>query len=293
MSRITPTAEFYNQILQKHIASNVEMLETKPIEGGCINNAQRISTIKGDFFIKWNADVSPDVFEKESLGLELLRKQNIISIPQVLGVGTSDNIPYLLLEFIQPSKRKPDYWKDFGKKLARLHQVNTENYGLNYNNFIGSLTQNNTEKPKWIDFYIENRLKHQLKIGKSKKLISAAIEEKFERLFEKLPDLLIEEKPSLLHGDLWTGNVMTDTQGYVCLLDPAIYYGNREIELASTQLFGGFEPDFFSAYFQDYPMKKGFEKRFEIYQLYPLLVHVNLFGEKYLPALNSILKKHI
>ena len=284
--------EFYTEIIQKHIHPSLEVLEIKPIQGGCINNAQRLSTIKGDFFIKSNRDVTTDYFEKEALALELLHKENIITIPRVLGTGEIAQTPYLLLEYIHSKHNKPDYWKDFGIKLAMLHRVTYDQYGLEFDNYIGSLPQKNAFEKDWVTFFIEKRLKEQLKLGKSKKLITNELESKFDALFNKLADIIPPSRPSLIHGDLWSGNVMTDSTGFVCLMDPSCYYANREIEIAFTQLFGGFDEAFYTSYFSEFPVEKDYEKRAEIYNLYPLLVHVNMFGGSYLNAVNSILKRY-
>jgi protein-ribulosamine 3-kinase len=284
--------DFYNEILQKHIHPSLEVLEIKPMGGGCINNAQRVNTIKGDFFIKSNINAPKDFFEKEAKCLELLAKQEIITIPKVLGSGIISDTPYLLLEYINSGKRKENFWTDFGTKLARLHKVSQQNFGLDFDNYIGLLPQHNGFEKDWLTFFWEKRIKAQIEIGKSKKLITKEIEIKFDKLYEKLPELLVIEKPSLIHGDLWGGNVMVDTKGEICLMDPSSCFSHREMEIAATHLFGGFEKEFYNAYFQEFPVAKEIEKRIEVYNLYPLLVHTNLFGGTYMNAVNGILKRY-
>ena len=284
--------QFYTPIIQQHIHPDLEVLDVKPIPGGCINNAQRLSTIKGEFFLKWNDGVPVDFFRKEFEGLNYLRKYSPLTIPKPIAVGKQEQIPYLLMEFIVPGKRAKIFWEDFGEKLGDLHRVTHETFGFYHQNYIGALKQFNEPEETWIDFFIKKRIMPQLKLAQSKKLIATNTISKFEILFQKLPEILTEEKPGLLHGDLWSGNVMIDAKGYACLLDPAVYYGNREIEIAFTQLFGGFDDTFYKAYFYNFPTAKGFEKRAEIYNLYPLLVHVNLFGGSYLSAVESVLKRY-
>lgn len=294
MPKTKPQASFYNQILQKHISPNIEALDIRNMEGGCINNAQKINTIKGDYFIKWNANVPLDFFEKEALGLQLLKSKNIFTIPEVIGFGEFDSIKYLLMEYIKPEKKNPKFWQDFGEKLARLHQIHDSSFGLSFHNYLGSIPQDNTFTNNWIDFFIEKRLKVNIKIANNKKLINNNINDKFESLFLILDSLLNKEvKPSLLHGDLWNGNFIIDNQGSVCLLDPAVYFGDKEMEMAFVKLFGGFEKPFFDAYYQNQKNDKSLEERILIYQLYPLLVHLNLFGVEYLAPINSILKKFV
>ncbi|MDX2188569.1 MAG: fructosamine kinase family protein [Bacteroidota bacterium] len=285
--------KFYKHIIENHVGKDVAFFDLRSVGGGCINNAKKISTSKGDFFIKSNRDAKPDFFEKEAQGLSYLRKQKIISIPEVIGFGITDETPYILLEFINPGKTKSNYWEDFGSKLAEMHFVTQNNYGFETDNYIGGIEQSNLQNADWIQFFVQNRIIHQLDIAKKKKLVNVKLENQFVNLFEKLNDILVVDKPSLLHGDLWSGNVMTDSDGFVSLIDPAVYYGNREIEIAFTQLFGGFDAKFYQAYFSEFPVEKGYEKRADIYNIYPLLVHANLFGGSYIKSVESILQRFV
>lgn len=259
--------------------------------GGCINQGGRIKTTSGNFFLKWNDEKKfPKMFEAESKGLKLLQQQNTIRIPKVIGVGERGSYQFLLLEFIEQKSRSKMYWKQLGDRLAALHQCTAVSFGLDHDNYIGSLKQFNSAHSTWINFFIEQRLNVQVKLAIDAGLSGSDWTKKFETLYAKLPSLLPEEKPSLLHGDLWSGNLITDEKGEPCLIDPAVYFGNREADLAMTSLFGGFDDEFYSSYAEVFPLQKGYEKRVDLYNLYPLLVHVNLFGGSYVHSVENILR---
>jgi protein-ribulosamine 3-kinase len=175
--------------------------------------------------------------------------------------------------------------------LAEIHKNTHENFGLEYDNYIGELPQKNTYAKNWVDFFIENRLEVQIGLAYYKRLIDENFLKKFKRTYPQLYKILPKEKPSLLHGDLWSGNVMVDTEGMPCLIDPAIYYGHREAEIAYSTLFGGFDSRFYSSYIENFPLQPGFEERKEIYNMYHLLVHVNLFGLSYLAPVERTVNK--
>ena len=178
-----------------------------------------------------------------------------------------------------------------GQRLASLHRCSSEFFGLDDDNYIGSLRQYNHPNSNWINFFIEQRLEVQVKLAINKwRCCPHGGQKKFESLYAKLPSLIASEKPSLVHGDLWSGNLITDDKGEPCLIDPAVYFGNREADLAMTRLFGGFNDEFYSAYEESFPLPQGSEKRIDLYNLYPLLVHVNLFGGSYVHSVEGILR---
>jgi fructosamine-3-kinase len=258
--------------------------------GGCINHGGKLETSSGDFFLKWNdRSAHPGMFLAESTGLRTLSSARALRIPEVIAVGETSAHQYLLLEFIDAKAKKKSYWKDFGYGLAKMHQCSAPLFGGDHENYIGSLPQHNGFSKRWTDFFIEKRLKIQLDLGSKNRLINPSILKRFDDLYKQLPSIFPTEKPSLLHGDLWSGNLITDNFGNACLIDPAVYYGNREADLAMTTLFGGFDPEYLASYNEVFPLIPGFEARFDIYNLYPLLVHVNLFGKSYLSRVVSIL----
>lgn len=280
-------------LLKETLQDEVLLKDFTPINGGCISNGGKLHTSKGIFFLKWNhASKFPFMFEAEAKGLSLLYDSNSIRIPTVVGVGETKAYQFILMEFIERHSKASDYWESLGTSLSLLHKKNSAAYGLDHDNYIGSLPQYNTIKKSWIEFFTTHRLQVQLKIAIDSKTISLSHLNKFETLFKKLPSILIEEKPCLVHGDLWSGNLITDEAGSPCLIDPAVYYGNREVDLAMTQLFGGFTDSFYQSYINAFPVEQGLQDRLDIYNLYPLLVHVNLFGQSYLSQVLSTLTKY-
>lgn len=259
--------------------------------GGCINSGGRIKTSNGNFFLKWNdTGLFPQMFKAEGNGLNLLRKQECIRIPKVVGYDEKRIHQFLLLEYIDQKSRSEKYWEHLGNRLASLHNATDTSFGLDHDNFIGSLKQYNASRSSWVDFFIEQRLSIQLKLAVDTGHAFANWTKRFQSLYVRLPSLLPEENPSLLHGDLWSGNLIADEKGEPCLIDPAVYFGNREADLAMTKLFGGFDEGFYTAYQDSVPLQPGFHQRVDLYNLYPLLVHVNLFGGGYAGSVDRILR---
>lgn len=286
-----PVSRAVGDFLSKKFSSDFIVKDFTPIGGGCISNGGRLTTSHGIFFIKWNdAKKYPGMFTAEAEGLKLLASADAIRVPEVVEVNENEDYQFILMEFIASQKRSTNYWELLARQLATLHTKRGEYFGLGQNNYIGSLPQYNEKKKSWIDFFVTQRLNIQLKIAFDSRAIDHFMMKNFEKLCKKLPSILTEENPSLVHGDLWGGNLHTDEIGNPCLIDPAVYFGNREVDLAMTQLFGGFANEFYEAYQEAFPLPKGAEERFDIYNLYPLLVHVNLFGQGYLNQVLSILK---
>jgi fructosamine-3-kinase len=290
---MTYSKDFINEILKNALDDEIQVSSISSISGGCIHNAQKISTNKGLYFVKLNRDTDVHMFETEYAGLELLAEANELDVPKPLAFGIYSGQAYLILEFIESQHRKNDFWIDFGRSLANLHlKHKNDQYGLNHNNYIGRLDQFNDFHKDWITFFIDQRLEVQLKMAFNNSYIDEAYLERFGRFYKQLPGLLPVEPPSLLHGDLWSGNFMIGANGQPVIIDPAIYYGNREIELSFTQMFGGFDRLFYDSYFESFPLAPGFDDRVEIYNIYPHLVHVNLFGASYLGGVTSVLRKY-
>jgi protein-ribulosamine 3-kinase len=286
-----PSADhfFIQKILEEAFKSEIKLKDVRPLGGGCINQAVLAVTSSGQFFIKWNVPELLAMFEAEAKGLDILAKAGEIRVPEVYHYGYNDACAYLILEFVEQEAQAKNFWKNFGIALSMLHRHTKPRFGLDFNNYIGSLPQQNYLNESWIDFFIQNRLEAQLKIGLNKGSIDSETDQGLQQLYKKLPDLLPEEKPSLVHGDLWSGNFIQ--AGQVCLIDPAAYYGNREAEIAFTKLFSGFDQEFYDSYEDSFAITAGFEQRSDIYNLYPLLVHVNLFGRSYLNQVKQILKR--
>lgn len=284
---------FFESVLLSCLGREFTDLQYFFVGGGCINETVKVQCAEGVFFLKWNEQAPEDMFAAEAAGLSLLEETGRVRVPGVLGHGKLHGKSYLLLEYLEPGRRIANYWQKLGRDLASLHQVSASRFGLFRDNYIGRLPQKNSEYLSWNDFFIENRLKPQVGLAYYNGLISTAHLSQFEQFYPKLSSLLPPEPPSLLHGDLWSGNVHTSPDGSACLIDPAVYYGHREMDLAFTRLFGGFDPEFYFAYHEHYPLQAGWEFRSDIFNLYPLLVHVNLFGRSYLPAVERTLRHYI
>jgi fructosamine-3-kinase len=283
--------EFFESILFEGLGQEIAVTNYEFLSGGNINNAVKIETAKGYFFVKWNESDHAEAFACEARGLELLRSTQEVQVPEIIAFGHKMQKSYIILDYISSPRPQMGYWEHFGRSLAKLHSHTHTHFGLEYDNYIGSLKQSNEWQGDGTQFFIEKRLRVQASLALYNGEIPRALYDKFNSLYDSLPGLLPAEKPALLHGDLWSGNVMVGNNGWVCLIDPAVYYGNREAELAFTKLFGGFTPAFYQAYMEVAPLDKGFEERVEIYNLYPLLVHVNLFGSGYLSGIEKVLKK--
>jgi protein-ribulosamine 3-kinase len=265
---------------------------SRSIGGGSINEACLLVTNTGKYFIKYNsAEAFPGMFEKEAAGLKLLAGSNTIKIPGVIATDNTDEYSYLILEFIESAAPGHNFWINFGKKLADLHQNTSDYFGLDHDNYIGSLIQTNKKHADFIEFFILERIEPQLEQARNKSEFSQSDTRYFHSLYKTLNNIIPPEKPALIHGDLWSGNFMVASDGSPRLVDPAVYYGHREADIAMTQLFGGFKPEFYAAYNQAWAMEKGWRERMDIFNLYPLLVHVNLFGGGYARQVLQIIRQ--
>ncbi len=275
----------------------VTIVKTSPVGGGCINDCYRVDTNAGVYFVKHNDPRRyPGMFDAEAKGLELLRKHckdrsSQIMVPKAIAHGMDDHYSYLILEFLEGGQMQRDFWDHFGSGMAQLHK-HTENYfGLDHSNYIGSLPQSNTPHGNWIEFFITERMEAQLRMARDSGHAGRELGKSFQDLYQHLPDIFPEEPPALLHGDLWSGNYMIGPGGTAAIVDPAVYYGHRYMDLGMSKLFGGFAPAFYQSYEAEYPMEKNWEEGTEVANLYPLLVHLNLFGSGYLGSIKSTLRR--
>ena len=273
--------------------TGVAIQKVQYVGGGDINEARLIRTSNRTFFIKMNqSPAAAAMLSTEKLGLELLRKTKTINIPQIVGLGHTETYSLLILEYIPPSSPDSIFWELLGHQLANLHQVSATSYGLDFDNFIGLLPQSNQKQQQWIDFYRTERLSPQIKLAFQKGLLNHSHLKQFEALLNKLGQFIPPSIPALVHGDLWSGNFLVGPKSEPYLIDPAPYFGNREVDLAMTKLFGGFSPTFYAAYSEVFPLEAAFEERVPLYQLYYLLVHLNLFGSSYFPSIKTILNRY-
>jgi fructosamine-3-kinase len=262
----------------------------KRLSGGDINEAFEVSLGTGErIFVKTHPSPPAGMFEAEARGLRWLAEADVIRIPRVLAVS-DDSPAFLALELLIPAKRRPDFDEVLGYSLAALHAFGAPSFGLDHDNFIGRLAQSNVAADDWPTFYWAARLEPQLRLATDRGLIDEETRSGFDTLRRVLPERVgPEEPPSRLHGDLWGGNLHVDEAGRACLIDPAVYGGHREIDLAMMRLFGGFGERVFSAYRDAWPLAPGAGERISLYQLYPLLVHVNLFGGSYVASVKRAL----
>ncbi len=263
------------------------------VSGGDISLAYKISTANSDYFLKINN--APDaltMFQTEVYGLQTIAKTYTIKTPEVTAYDMFEDSAFLLLEFIESKSPTSEDFGLLGTQLAHLHQCTSERFGLDNDNFIGRLPQPNSHHKTWTDFYTCERLQPQLELAKQKGLLQESECPSTELIKNRLQPLFKNIKPSLLHGDLWSGNYLISKDGEPYLIDPAMYYGHNEVDIAMSKLFGGFSESFYEAYGPILPPDEHTSARIEIYQLYYLLVHLNMFGRSYYRSVSSILKRH-
>ena len=281
--------------IQENFSNHISFdstLKFSPVGGGSINEAYRISFEDQNIFCKLNSATKfPQLFAKEKNGLALIGKQHIIQVPLVINCFEQDGKQVLLMEWIQEGERNDGFWKKFGESLASLHQQTADNFGLGEDNYMGSVPQSNRQHTTWKAFFIHERLQPMIDKCIGKNLLTKTHLQQFENLYSKIENIFEEEKPSLLHGDLWSGNFMCSQKCEPVLIDPAVYYGHRSIDLAMTTLFGGFDEVFYKAYNDYFPFPVNYREQWAVCNLYPLLIQLYLFGSSYLPQIENILRK--
>jgi fructosamine-3-kinase len=263
-----------------------------PVSGGDINEAARIETIDARYFVKWNLASPPHMFQAEARGLQLLTAANALRIPHVIAVIEQPSA--LVLEWIDLGTNQHAASEALGRGLAQQHRSSAPTYGLDHDNYIGSNPQRNTPSRSWIEFYRDQRLGEQRDLAQRHGYLTPDRARRLDRVMNHL-DRWIDESlvtPALLHGDLWGGNTLIDAQGQPVLIDPAVYYGDREAEVAFTELFGSFSARFYAAYDEAWPLDGGYADRRDLYNLYHLLNHLNLFGEGYGGSVDTILRRY-
>ena len=272
------------------------------VGGGSINETFRLESGDKYFFCKVNTAAKfPGLFQKEKNGLLFLQSCNVIRVPQVIWCGELENMQVLILEWIEEGLRSESFWKKFGEQLAMLHCWRSDGdrqtavragFGFRENNYMGALPQGNTWTENWIEFFIHCRLQPQLDLAEKDGLVKKNDVDQFHSLYKKLEEIFSPEPPSALHGDLWSGNYLSSDSGVPVLIDPAVYFGHRSMDLGMTRLFGGFDQQFYESYHYHFPLPRNFEEQADVCNLYPLLIHLNLFGSGYLSSIRSILKAY-
>lgn len=280
--------------LQKIFAAcNLDVRNYELLSGGDISSAYSVSDEGNRYFLKVNeAATYPGMFAQEASGLDALRNKTNLIIPQVWKYGVSDGQQYLLLEYLDRGAPAKNFWEDFGRALAEMHQWEQPSFGWHEDNYIGSLPQVNTKCEEWSSFFGKWRLMPLVMQLYKAGAFSQADIARAERLSDRAKQLFPKEPPSLLHGDLWSGNYLITSKGRAAIFDPAVYCGHREMDIGMTLLFGGFDARFYDAYQEVYPLAAGWKERIPLAQLYPLLVHAILFGGHYIESARSILQKY-
>ena len=263
------------------------------VSGGDINEASVLTLDDGTrVFVKMNTPQSLPNFEAEAEGLEAIRLTGTIGVAKALGTGRDEKSSFLLLEHISPGRQVKNFWEIFALELGAMHRKDIgDKYGFKQDNWIGSRKQKNTLCDSWIEFFRECRLRPQFEAAGH--FFSVGERNRVEWLLEHLDRYLIEpERPSLVHGDLWAGNMITGNDGKGWLIDPAVYYGHSEADLAMMELFGGFSRRCFDAYRSAFELQPGYEERRDLYNLYQLLNHLNMFGTGYLGSVMQIIRRY-
>lgn len=277
----------------KNIGDQSRIIEYRRVPGGDINESYYVRSQKHTYFIKCKKHPPQKFFQLEALGLEKIRKTNSIATPQIYGIGERDGYGYLMMEWIHGKKTgQTGEW--LGRGLAEMHKHKGPGFGFQEDNYIGLLPQKNSYISSWIDYYREFRIEPQITLAVQKELLPTSTQKKLDKLLTHLDQWLPKDCiPSLLHGDLWGGNWLPGYNGKPYLIDPAIFYGHHEFEIAFTELFGGFPSNFYESYQEVFPLSPNYEERKALYQLFYLLVHLNLFGISYLSSIENIVTRYV
>ncbi|HJT50770.1 MAG TPA: fructosamine kinase family protein [Nitrosospira sp.] len=266
--------------------------KTFPVGGGCINRAYRLEGDGKRFFVKLNSAESLPMFETEAAGLQEISSSRTLRVPEPLCWGDDGSSAWLVLEYVELNGNSRSGAAALGSRLAAMHHVSSKQFGWNRDNTIGTTPQINDCSSDWIEFWRRYRLGYQLQLARTNGY-SGRLQAQGERLIERLDVFFSGKQPiaSLLHGDLWSGNYSFDSSALPVIFDPAVYYGDRETDIAMTELFGGFSDDFYAAYREAYPLDPGYGTRRTLYNLYHILNHLNLFGGGYLRQAEQMISR--
>ena len=283
-----------NHLIEPLFGAKVET--SFAISGGSINQTHVLNLTNGQrVFMKQNPSPPTDFFLAETRGLKLLAQaKNGPRIPKPVAVQLVSCPTFLLLEYIESSSEDENFAEQLALSLAELHRISQEHYGLDHDNYIGSTPQKNSLEKDGIVFFREQRIDFQRQLARRSGLLPVTIDKEIDSLCDDLGKFLniSGEKPALLHGDLWSGNYFPDSEGKPCVFDPAVYYGLREADLAMTELFGRLPQKFYDVYQEVFPMNPGYEERKDLFNLYHLLNHLNIFGSSYLSSVQQIVKRY-
>lgn len=270
-----------------------EPFKLTPVHGGDINEAFLVTAGDQEFFIKYHCgSYAADMFQKEVMGLELINKAVPGFAPQTKSIFSQCDHSILIMEYLETSSNGKSCGSDLGSQLAKMHRYQSDYYGLETENFIGSLIQKNDRAESISVFMTQSRLLPQLMMASNKGYLIPSEVPSSSHIERIINGIVPEEKPCLVHGDLWGGNYLCTINNKAMIIDPAVAYGHREMDIAMSRLFGGFDIDFYNTYNDTYPLENGWENRIDLFQLYYLLVHLNLFGTSYKDSVMRILNKY-
>ena len=276
----------------RQLIGGAPILDITPISGGHINRAYKLTTDSDTFFVKVNSSQRfPDMFDYEAKGLQLLAHTHTVNIPKQVAHGHFEELTFLLMEWIEPGKETPAHYIRLGRELAAMHRHTQSFFGLQWDHH-SLLLQSNSPHQLWANFFIHERLQPTLALAIKKGYLTIADQNDFDRLYLRIPQLFPEEPPALLHGDLWKGNCLFGADDRPYLVDASPYYGHREMDIAMTRFFQGFDKTFYTAYNEANPLEKGWEQRVDRCHLYPLLILTTL-GPGYRDRLRTALKKYL
>jgi protein-ribulosamine 3-kinase len=288
--------EEISKLLYPVFGDEVRVKSSSPTSGGCINQTSILQLTNGArVFLKYNSHPPTDFFAVEAKGLKLLAQAvKGPRIPKPLALQNSAKPSFLILEYIEESSPSHDFATRFAQSLAGLHRVSQNSFGLDHDNYIGSTPQKNAQETNGIQFFCDQRLRYQQELARKSGMLPLSTDKKLSQLCERLGNYLdiSGEKPALLHGDLWSGNYFPDGEQVPCIFDPAVYFGLREADLAMTELFGRLPQRFYDAYHEAFPLNPGYEERKDLFNLYHLLNHLNLFGGSYLGSVEEVIKRY-
>jgi len=279
--------------LSTNLQNSIVIEQVQQVYGGDINETFVLHTSLGNYFLKVNSHAQQDMFEKEFNGLQTLQKANAIHIPQPILYDAFDSSIFLIMECIEKGKPAVNFWQQFAAGLAGVHGQTQAQFGFKETNYIGSLLQPNMLTDTWHEFFATQRIMPLINQAYNQNKCTKEDVSKAEKLCSRFLELFPEELPALLHGDLWSGNFMVNDKGEPVIYDPAVYYGCREMDIAMTLLFGGFNKSFYNYYNEIFPLQKGWEQRVALCQLYFLLVHLILFGGHYYYSVMNIIKSFL
>ncbi len=285
------------KLLKPVFGQEVEVQSSSQVDGGCINQTHILHLTNDErVFLKHNPHPAPDFFVAESKGLELLSQADKgPRIPKPLALQDSPTPSFLILEYIEKSSPAPDFPVRFAQSLADLHRNSHHSFGLDHDNYIGNTPQKNNFESNGVIFFRDQRLRYQQELARKSGKLPSSTDKKISKLCDRIENYLdtAGEKPALLHGDLWSGNYFSDRDHTACIFDPAVYFGLREADLAMTELFGRLPQRFYETYHEAFPLNPGYDERKDLFNLYHLLNHLNLFGSTYLGSVEQVIRKYI